>query len=467
MHTEYPTIEELQAFFHRHENRFLEDYFTFLRFATIATDPDHLQEVMQCAEWLLSYLQNLGFHAELWETSGAPVVFGSCLEAGPEKPTLLIYHHYDVQPTDPIELWHSPPFAPLKRGDLIYARGAQDNKGQCLYTLLALASLRELRGALPVNVKLCIDGEEESGSHGLASLLDMRRPELRADYLIVADMGLPAEGVPALTLGIRGILTMDLTLRGSSCDLHSGSHGGIAYNPLHALVELLARVHTREGKVNIPGFYDDVKEIDQETRRKLYLEFDVTKYHENFGAKAEGGEIGYSPLERAHLRPTLEINGIHGGYTGKGFKTVIPALAHAKLSCRLVPHQDPKTIGSLVAEYLKRHTPPSMDIDLHLHPGSGPAIRTSSQSKIAKALEGAFGELFDTPCCYTFEGGSIPIVDLLTRISRAQVILMGMGLSSDAIHAPDEHFSWTRLQKGYLVLARALLHLGEGTFNSH
>lgn len=441
------------------ENRpqWLQEFMTFLSFPSISSEAQFQGSVLECADWLVHYLKSLSFEVELWQTQGHhPIIFASNMQAGPNKPTLLVYHHYDVQPADPLEEWQSPPFQPRLHEGQIYARGAQDNKGQCFYTLQALRLLKEKRGALPINIKLCIEGEEEIGSAGLASLLNYKKDCLKADYLAIGDLGLRHAAIPALTLGIRGIITLDVEVQGSQTDLHSGSHGGIVPNPIHALVKLLASLRDDKGRIAIPGFYRNVKEMSAEERSRVSFDFNDNEYYQQTGAYPTGGETEYSVLERAWFRPTLEMNGICGGYTGKGFKTVIPAKAFAKISCRLVPDQQPSEIGNLIAAYLKEHAPKGVEVAVHVHPGQGKAVRISPNAEVVKAFAKAFEEVFASPCEFIFEGASIPIVPELAAACGGDTILLGLGLTTDQIHAPNEHFGVDRLEKGMLIMARAI-----------
>lgn len=437
------------------DNSDLEDFFTFLSFPSISSEPDYKNEMIDCAQWVLNYLQNIGFKTELWETSGHPVIFASNMEAGPNQPTVLIYNHYDVQPVDPLNEWHSQPFKPQIREGQVYARGAQDNKGQCFYTLHALKSLFERNKSFPINIKLCIEGEEECGSVGLSEVLKVKQKELKADYLAIVDLGIPAPNIPSITLGIRGIVTMDVEVFGSKTDMHSGSNGGLLYNPIHALTELLAKLRDPSGKITIPGFYEDVVPFSEKERSQISWEFDDKKYQATFGVLPTGGEHQLPPLERNWIRPTLEINGISGGYSGSGFKTVIPAKASAKISCRIVQNQDPQKIGTLVAAFLEKHAPPGIQIKVSLHHG-GKAVRSNPDSKVVQAFAQAFSETFKKPCRFIFEGASIPIVTELAEASQSEVVLLGLGLADDQIHAPNEHFGLDRLEKGSTIMMRAI-----------
>lgn len=276
---------------------------------------------------------------------------------------------------------------------------------------------------------------------------------------MIVDVGIPNKDTPAVSIGMRGLIAMEVEAIGSSGDLHSGTHGGLAYNPIRALVELIAQAKDENGKITIPGFYDPIKALSEEEKKPISFEFNEAKYEKDFGITPTGGERNLSPLERNWLRPTLEVNGISGGYTGKGFKTVIPARASAKISCRLVQGQDPETTSLLVARYFESNAPPGIKIQVHRHEGGGPAILTSPHSKTVQAFAKAFSEVFQKPCQYILEGASIPIVADLQKASSAEVVLVGLGLATDQIHAPNEHFSLDRLKKGQIIISKALTYL--------
>jgi len=443
-------------------NAHIEDFMTFLRFKSVSTDPAYQKELLKCCRWLQDKIESLGFHVERWEGDGHPALFASYLRAGEDKPTLLIYNHYDVQPVDPEEEWSTPPFEPEVREREVYARGAQDNKGQCYYVYLALKTLLERDKKLPINIKWIIEGEEECGSGSLFQMLKdpEKRAKLKADYLVIVDMGMHAPDRPAITLGVRGISTLEVRFQGSKGDLHSGSHGGITYNPLHALVEVLASLRNKEGRIQVPGFYDDVEEISAEDKQLLSFEFDHDGYRKMFEAEATGGEKGVPPAERGTIRPTLEINGIAGGYAGAGFKTVLPAKAVAKISCRLVPKQDPDKIAQQVGAFIKKHAPAGIKVEVE-ELSHSPACRANPHSAAVKAFSQAYQELFKKPCESIFSGGTIPIASALKEASQAEILLMGFGLPDDQIHAPNEHFGLDRLEKGVFVMTRALEILGK------
>ncbi len=454
------TVTELSHWYEQNKQSILDDFFTFLRFKSISADPSCKEECLRAANWLCGYLKKIGLQSELWPSTGNPVVFASDLSAGEDRPTLLIYHHYDVQPVDPLELWHSPPFEPTIRQGKVFARGASDNKGQCFATLTALRWLYSFAKKQRVNIKVFIEGEEEIGGPGTEKVVREKQRELQADHLLVVDFGLPRENEPGVTLGMRGIVTFDIECKNSSQDLHSGEHGGVALNPNRALVQLLAKVWDEQGRVTIAHFYDDIKGLTAEEKKRVNLDFDVQAYEKAFGVKAYAAEKGCSLKEANWLRPTFEINGIGGGYTGVGFKTVIPSKAIAKVSCRLVPEQDPSVIEKNVREFLQKNCPSGMELYIAMHHGAG-AFKTASDAKITQVVATSFEEVFGRPCEYMFCGGSVPIVVELSKACGADVALMGVALSSDDIHAPNEHFGLDNIKQGFMTMARVLVHLSE------
>ncbi len=461
MLTSQSKVEELSKLYEIQLKRLHEEYFTFLRFESVSTEPEFKDRLLQCADWVKEFLSDMGMKVDIWETSGHPTIFATYDGAGPDKPTLLIYNHYDVQPVDPLNEWTSAPFHPSVRENEVFARGAQDNKGQCFYTIAALRALLQRDGSLPVNIKLCIEGEEEAGSAGLLELATHKREELQADFLAIIDCCIQKADEPSLSLGARGLVSLEVEIVGSETDLHSGSHGGIVYNPIHALAEIVAKLRDSSGKILVPGFYDGIEEFTKEERDRLNFDFNEKVYGEDFGAEPVGGESEFTPLESCWLRPTLEVNGFGGGYTGDGFKTVIPAKASAKISCRLVPGQDPQRVGALVKDYLESLPLKGVKMNVVVHAGGGCAIRTSPNSRIVQAAAQAYGDVFAKQCKFTLEGGSIPITAALAEASGAEILFMGYGLHSDQIHAPNEHFGLDRLKKGFLTVGRLLQILAE------
>jgi len=446
----------LERLIDQNRDQWLKEYKKFLSFASISSEAESKPAMQACIDWLVDYLKQMNFHVELWPTTGHPVIFASNNRAGTKQPTLLIYNHYDVQPVDPLGEWNSPPFEPTIREGDIYARGAQDNKGQCFYVLQALKLLQEQTGTLPINIKLCIEGEEEIGSHGLGGILKNKKSELKADYLAIVDLGLDDPHIPAITLGTRGMVSMDVEVCTATTDVHSGYHGGIILNPIQILVHLLDSLKDKNGRITIPGFYDQAETMSDEERALVSFQFNAVEYHRITGGYPYGGEKDYTALERSWIRPTLEINGINGGYTGSGFKTVIPAKSYAKISCRLVPHQDPRYIGELVAKYFKDNAPTGAEITVHIHPGQGKAVRISPTAHVVKVFAKAYEAVFGIPCQYILQGASIPIVPELQETCEAEVVLLGLGLMTDQIHAPNEHFGLDRIKKGILIMAQAM-----------
>lgn len=452
------TLRSLESMFEDERESFFEQYFQLLRFPSVSTEPHYAADVDRCSHWVAEFLQSAGFAVERWTGAGHPIVFASWAGAGPAAKTALFYGHYDVQPVDPLELWQSRPFEPEIRAGEVYARGAQDNKGQLFYTMSALCSILKHRGALPMNVKMIIEGEEESSSAALKKMLPEKRDQVRADYLAVVDVGMKSLARPWVGVGVRGIAAFEIVLHGSDHDLHSGMVGGIAYNPNRALVELLAKAVDENGRVTIPGFYDGIEELPPADRAQLCMGTTADESLKLLGVAPFGGESGLSIEERVWLRPTFEINGLNGGYTGDGFKTVIPARASAKISCRLVPGQDPIRIQELVCKFLEAHCPKSMKIEVRKL-GSGSALRTHPNAAIVKAAVAAFSDVAGTSCGVALEGGSIPISLDLSEASGGEIVFFGYGLGDDQIHAPNEHFGVDRMRRGFLTVGRFLAHL--------
>lgn len=434
----------------------LKHFFELLSIPSISSEQAYAPEVRRCAEWVKSYLDGIGYKTELIETERHPILIASYI-VDPKEKTLLLYNHYDVQPVDPLELWETPPFEPAVRDGEVFARGAQDNKGQLFYVLSALKSLKKP----PINIKLVIEGEEECGSKSLHDTLPKIKEKLKADYMAIVDLGIPHIDKPAITLGTRGLITFELKLTGSNSDMHSGMQGGVLFNPIHALVQLLSKARNDAGEIAIPGFYDGILPVSDEEKKWIDFSFDEATYKKNFAAEPIGGELKYPPMERLWLRPTLEINGIHGGYTGDGFKTVIPAQASAKISCRLVPGQDPLKISACLKEYFTKHAPKGTKVEFITNPGCGIAARSSPISKGVKAFSKALSDVFQKPCTFILEGASIPIIPDLAAASGAEPILIGLGLPTDNIHAPNEHFGILRLEKGAQMIAKGIHYLKE------
>ena len=436
----------MQHWYKKNSPDALSDFFDFLSIPSVSTDPSCKEDVLACARWVKKYLEDSDLKVELWETSGYPIVFGTDLRAGSGKPTLLIYLHYDVQPPDPLDEWLSPPFEPEVREGKVYARGAVDNKGQCFYTMLAIG----------FNLKVLIEGEEEVGSGGLTELLKTKRAELQADHVVIIDVGMIGEGRPAVTVGLRGITTMELKCRVASADLHSGIYGGIVMNPARALAHALDKCWDESGSVAIPGFYDGVTDKKSE---KLAWDTDVRKWGEPFGVSAFNKEEGYSLIESNWIRPTLEINGMGSGYQGEGSKSIIPATSFVKLSCRLVPGQDPKRIQTLVLTFLRNNLPRGIEVELERGEGASGFI-TSVDSPTFELIAGVYAEVFKAPCPAIMCGATLPIARLLAEASGGDVVATGVALPEDGMHAPNESIALDRFEQGFHAVVELFRRLG-------
>ena len=443
--------------FDQEKESFLKEYFQLLRFGGLSADLKTMPELLACVQFLEKKLTGMGAQVERWNYEGLPpVLFAEFKSDVKNAPTLLFYSHYDVQPVDPENLWDSPPFEPTLRDGKIYARGANDNKGQLSYSLLAVQTFLKKEKSLSFNLKWIIEGEEEHGSTALHNLLPQKAEAIKADGIVVIDVGMPSLSRPALSLGVRGIISMDLKVTGPKGDLHSGESGGAILNPLHFLVDMLAKARDEEGKVTIPGFYDQVKEVSVDDKKLFAFETDEKEFIDVKGVPPTGGERNrYSFGERTTVRPTLEINGINGGYSGDGFKTVIPSIAEAKISCRLVPDQNPFEIGHLVKKYFESESNPSAKVEVHLHTG-GKAVRCSPQSFLIKAANTAVEETFGKKADYILCGGSIPIAADLATYSGGDLLFVGMGLVTDNVHAPNENFSLEQLRSGASLIGHLL-----------
>ncbi len=456
-------IADLKKWFEGSNKEVLNDLFTFLRFKSVSTDPAFQPEVLKTAAFLKEYLERVGFSAELWDTpnkQGGPVLFASRKASTPGAKTVVIYHHYDVQPPDPIELWDSGPFEPVIKDGQVYARGAQDNKGQCFYTLTLLKAIYQMGVAIDINIKLFIEGEEECGSRGSSALLTSGKYDdrLKADYLLVVDGGLNADGVPGINVGARGIACVNVMCKNAARDLHSGMTGGIVLNPAKALVRALAACWDANGAIAIPGFYEDVAVMSKKEKEGLDFIFDETEFKRSTGARVLDPEPGYSAAESASIRPTLEINGITSGYGGQGTKTIIPSVAACKLSMRLVLKQDPDKMAQLLVDFLQSKLPEGLEVSFDLHHGGAPFC-TPADSEVARVACEAFSEVLGGQCQKFLCGGSIPITPLLEKACGGEALVIGYGLEDDWIHAPNEHFALSRFEQGYLTMGRILSKL--------
>lgn len=458
MTTITPDKKTLLELFEGSSSRYLADWKEFLRFKSISTQPEFDGECRRSADWLKSHLARIGFKVSLLDTPSKPCVY-AVYEGPPGSPTVLYYGHYDVQPVDPREGWTSDPFEPELRDGRLYARGAQDNKGQTMYFIKALEALIAAK-ALPVTVKLLIEGEEESGSEGISASLESWRDLLQSDVLMVCDSGMLAKNTPTLTMGLRGLVHLTVKLGGLRGDLHSGIHGGLVKNPAIELARLVATLHDSNGKIAVPGFYDSISKLDESDQKLLdSMPFDRAKYKAEIGAEPSGGEQGLSEHLRRGLRPTIELNGIHSGYGGPGSKTIIPAFAVAKITSRLVSGQDPARCLQLILNHIKKNSPADLSLEISESGAVGSALTVSSRAELVQKAARVLQNIFEKEVCYDWNGGSIPIIPALVKISGAKPLLVGFGLEEDRIHAPDESFSLEQFRSGFLYVAMMLSSL--------
>ncbi len=436
-------------------DRILDDLLAFLRLPSVSTDPTHQRDIWETARWLEARLRRAGpLTVELAATDGHPVVYAEWLGA-PGRPTILIYGHYDVQPPDPLERWLSPPFAPEIRDGRIYARGASDDKGPMLIPIAVAEAFFATDGALPVNVKLLFEGEEEIGSPHLDSFVTARASQLAATYALSADGAMWRASEPSISVGSRGLVALDVEVHGPRTDLHSGRHGGALQNPLHALAALVASLHTDDGRVAVAGFYDAALEVSLEERRAIAeLAFDDEAYRASVGAPTLFGEAGYTTLERQWLRPTLEVNGLGGGYQGPGSKTVIPASAHAKISCRLTPGQRPDDIVALLRRHIDTHTPPGVEIEVTVQPGSAPAYRIDGAHPGLRVACRVLREVYGRPPLDVFIGGTLPVAEIFKRALGIDTVFFSFSTADEDFHAPNEFFRASRLWEGLSAWTR-------------
>jgi acetylornithine deacetylase/succinyl-diaminopimelate desuccinylase-like protein len=431
----------------------------WLRIPSVSAQPAHRADCRQAAEWVRGQLAQLGIATEVRDTAGHPVVLGH-YQGPPGAPHLLFYGHYDVQPPEPLELWHSPPFEPTvvegPHGPRVYARGAVDDKGQCLMWIEALRGWHHVTGGLPVSVTVLVEGEEEIGSPSLDPFLAAHAESLRADVAVISDTGMWGIDTPALSTRLRGLVYTQIDLTCASRDLHSGMYGGLALNPLNLLTRILGGLHDAEGRVQIPGFYDDV--IDPSPAQKAEwaaLGFDAGQFLGEIGLTQSIGEANRSPLERMWSRPTADLNGLWGGYTGEGSKTVIAAEAHAKLSFRLVPGQDPAKVVAGLRAWLNAQLPEDAKAEVQVF-GASPAIEVDADSRWVHAARAALAEEYGRPAVLIGCGGSIPVVESMRRLLGLDALLMGFGLSDDQVHSPNEKFELRCFHHGIRSHARLL-----------
>ncbi|MDW3197434.1 MAG: dipeptidase [Cytophagales bacterium] len=443
-----------------HQSRQLEELFELLRIPSVSTDSKFADDVNKAADFVKDRLLDAGVeNVQLFSDGRYPIVYGE-KTIDPSLPTVLVYGHYDVQPADPYELWDTPPFEPTIKDDKIYARGACDDKGQMYMHVKAIEALIQT-DSLPCNVKFLIEGEEESGSGYLNDFVKEQEELLKADVILISDTSMISNDTPSLTTGIRGMSYIEIEVTGPNRDLHSGTYGGAVANPINELAKLIADMKDEYGRITIPGFYDDVVELTDEERADLGdRPFDLEAYKAALDIGEEAGETGYTTIERTGVRPTLDVNGIWGGYIGEGAKTVLPSKAYAKLSTRLVPNQNSDKITQLLEAYLTKAAPKSVSIKVTPHHGGEPVV-TSTTSIAYQAASAAFEEVWGKKPIPTREGGSIPIVALFKNELGIDSILMGFGLDSDAIHSPNEHYGLFNFYKGIETITQFYGHFLE------
>ncbi len=431
----------------------LDRLFELLRIPSVSSDPSHQQDMVTAAEWVRASFAAIGLKTELIPGDGPSMVYAET-EPVPGKPVVLVYGHYDVQPADPLDLWNTPPFEPQVRDGNIYARGATDDKGQFLTHLFSVAAWLESGQKLPLQIKFLIEGEEEKGSEVLAHALPGLREKLACDVIVISDGSQYGPGQPAITYGLRGIAYFELRVRGPKQDLHSGTFGGSVTNPCLALANLLSAMKSAEGKVQLPGFYDSVRPIE-ESERKMWasLGFSDEEFAKKLGVAALTGETGYNNLERRWARPTFEVHGLFGGYQGEGSKTIIPSWAGAKISFRLVPNQQPEEVAKQLRAFVAANTPPGVSVEvIDLHGGKGVVV--DPKSRFMAAAQKAVTEGFGKEAVLIREGGSIPIVSQMVELTKADVLLIGWGLDDDGAHSPNEKFCLADFYRGIKASTR-------------
>lgn len=429
----------VKEYISNNKDRFLSELFEWLKIPSVSADSRHKGDVRKAAEYLKARFSELGVDkVEICETKGHPIVYAEKI-IDPSKPTVLVYGHYDVQPADPLNLWDSPPFEPVIKNDKIYARGACDDKGQ-VYMHVKAFEIMMKNNLLPCNVKFMVEGEEEVGSDNLGTFVKENKAKLKADIILISDTALISLEHPSITTGLRGLSYMEVEVTGPNRDLHSGVYGGAVANPINILAKMIASLHDENNHVTIPGFYDKVAELTAKEREALNkAPFNLNDYKKELGIDDILGEKGYTTLERTGVRPTLDVNGIWGGYTGEGAKTVLPSKAHAKISMRLVPNQVSSEITELFTKHFQSIAPKYVKVKVTAHHGGEPAV-TPTESKAFKAASKAFEEVWGKNPIPTRDGGSIPIVALFKRELGLDTVLMGFGFDSDAIHSPNEHY---------------------------
>jgi acetylornithine deacetylase/succinyl-diaminopimelate desuccinylase-like protein len=446
-------MQNVIDYINQNRDRYLDELTEYLAIPSISALPEHAADVRRAAEWTADELRRIGLeHVRLVETPGHPVVYGDWLGA-PGAPTMLFYGHYDVQPVDPLNLWTSPPFEATIRDGEIYARGAADDKGQVFMHFKAIEAHMRQAGRLPVNIKVVLEGEEEVGSAHLDDFIRAQKAELAADVVVISDSPMFARGVPSICYGLRGLVYFQIDLRGSKSDLHSGSFGGAVANPAFVLAQVIAQMKDRGGRVKIPGFYEDVRPLTEEERAEFRkLPFNERAYRKELGAPKLFGESGFTTLERVWARPTFEVNGLLSGFTGEGAKTVLPAVAMAKVSMRLVPDQDPDRIADLFEAHVRKVTPKTVELEITRMHGGKPWM-AAFDNPYVRAAGRAIEQGFGTAPVFNREGGSIPVVSTFQEVLGLPSVMFGVGLPDENAHAPDEKLDLGNFHSGIIASA--------------
>ena len=451
-----------ETYLAENQSRFLEELLDFLRIPSISALPEHAGDVQQAAEWVAARLRAAGVGGvQILPTGGHPVVYGEWLHA-PGKPTVLIYGHFDTQPVDPLDLWDNPPFEPVVREGRVYARGASDDKGNMLVPILAVEALLKAEGGAPVNIKFCFEGQEEIGSPQLPDFMPAHKDRFACDLAVSADGGQWSETEPSILLSLKGICGVQIDVQGAKSDLHSGIYGGTIQNPLQALVRLLDSMRSPAGKILIDGFYDAVVEFSAAERAEIArVPFDEAEYLETLGVTALFGEPGYTTRERAWIRPTLELNGLWGGFQGDGIKTVLPNQAHAKITCRLVADQDPLAVIELLKAHVEKHAPPGVTVSVSPLPIRGKPYMMASDHPGNEAARVVLEELYGRKPYYVRSGGSIPICGLFLDHLGVYTVNFGFGLEDENVHAPNEFYRLSSFERGQRAYGKLLYQLAE------
>ncbi len=446
-------MSSVTDFINSNAERFVDDMKKVLRIPSVSTDETHKPDMKRCAEEMVRQLKEAGMvKAEIMPTPVHPVVYAES-EQLPDRPTILVYGHYDVQPEDPLDEWETAPFEPTIKDGKMFARGTSDDKGQLIVHIKSALAYHETGTKLPVNLKYIIEGEEEIGSPSLEPWIREHKELLKSDVLVISDSTMYAPGVPALLYGLRGLTYIEVEVKGGDTDMHSGMFGGAVPNPANELCKIIAALKDDKGRITIPGFYDKVRELEPEEREEwANLPYDDEEFRKMVGCKALCGEEGFTNIERRWARPTLDVNGMISGFTGEGAKTVLPAKAMAKISCRLVPDQDPDEIAQMLKAEIERLAPPTVEVKVRFHHG-GPPWMTAPSSPVLEAARIASEKAWNAKPIRMREGGSIPIVSAFGQILGIPAILLGVGLDDENIHAPNEHISLDNFHKGILASA--------------